>query len=255
MNSGTFHVMGQSWRYYSRERAIINSISLAQLPSGTAGDQVTIPVVPPTGTGVNFSVPKPTLPTISPYRGNVTWSKVINNVPPLWCVNYVGAIPSFQSGTYGNWSGVNYFDFTPNTDLRNFVGSYFLPMTGGVFVQQGNFSITTNQGNAGSVYDIDQDLYFAQKTFPLEYDANGIGGRDVPPNYANFYYHWKVTCYLGGDSWAGGTFFHDGGNAVAVLPSTITPVIPYLTWMGEHPTINRNINSDPPRGIFFRLGP
>jgi hypothetical protein len=43
MNSGTFHITAQEWRYFSREKSIVHTTHLGQLPpTGTHGDTVLI---------------------------------------------------------------------------------------------------------------------------------------------------------------------------------------------------------------------
>lgn len=67
MNSGTFHVMSQEWRYFSREKSIIHTLHLGQLPPSGTGDTILIESTSPTsqGNGVGggqFSVPSLTMP-------------------------------------------------------------------------------------------------------------------------------------------------------------------------------------------------
>lgn len=70
MISGTFHSLAQEWRYFSREKAIVHTLHLAQIPSSNAGDTVLIATTPPvskqTGGGKGF--PPMQLPS-APYYG------------------------------------------------------------------------------------------------------------------------------------------------------------------------------------------
>lgn len=64
MNSGTFHISSQEWRYFSREKAIIHTTHLAQLPSGTPGDTILIDsTAPASSNNNNFSVPPVSIPS------------------------------------------------------------------------------------------------------------------------------------------------------------------------------------------------
>lgn len=78
MISGTFHISSQEWRYFSREKAIIHTAHLAQLPSGTSGETVLIDSTSPSSSNNNnFSVPPvsiPSFPGISVIE-NVTFSR------------------------------------------------------------------------------------------------------------------------------------------------------------------------------------
>lgn len=47
MRDEPFHVTSQEWRYYSRQRAISNTLHLAQLPSGLLVPGVAVPVIQP----------------------------------------------------------------------------------------------------------------------------------------------------------------------------------------------------------------
>ncbi len=66
MISGSFHTISQEWRYYSREKALIHTLHLAQLTTGTPGDTVEIASTASKlsqGLGkTSFSVPPITLP-------------------------------------------------------------------------------------------------------------------------------------------------------------------------------------------------
>ena len=66
MISGTFHPSAQEWRYFSREKALIHTLHLGQLPASTPGNSVFIQAVPPSGThsGRNINVP-----SITPWGG------------------------------------------------------------------------------------------------------------------------------------------------------------------------------------------
>lgn len=64
MNNEPFHVMAQEWRYFSREKAILHTLHLAQLPVSNGGSTVLIKPTPPTentggGTGLNFPMQVP----------------------------------------------------------------------------------------------------------------------------------------------------------------------------------------------------
>jgi hypothetical protein len=42
MISGTFHPLAQEWRYYSREKSLMQTLHVAQMPSSNAGDTVLV---------------------------------------------------------------------------------------------------------------------------------------------------------------------------------------------------------------------
>lgn len=66
MISGTFHVSSQEWRYFAREKSIVHTLHLGQLPpTGTKpGDTVLIDSAAPSANNnsSNFSVPKISIP-------------------------------------------------------------------------------------------------------------------------------------------------------------------------------------------------
>ncbi len=63
MISGSFHTLAQEWRYYSREKALIHTLHLAQLPSSRRGDTVVIASTPPAANNnQHFHVPPLILP-------------------------------------------------------------------------------------------------------------------------------------------------------------------------------------------------
>lgn len=78
MNNEPFHPIGQEWRYFSREKSIIHTLHLAQLPTGTVGDTILIDTTPPAaqGNGGSFSVPSLKLPLGGgPGVENVTFTR------------------------------------------------------------------------------------------------------------------------------------------------------------------------------------
>lgn len=78
MISGTFHISSQEWRYFSREKSIIHTAHMAQLPTGTPGDTVLIGNTAPASTNNNnFSVPPISLPSFPGINvtENVTFSR------------------------------------------------------------------------------------------------------------------------------------------------------------------------------------
>lgn len=103
MISGAFHTTSQEWRYFSREKALIHTLHLAQLPSGTSGDTVTIGAVPPTGTGGTkgngFNVGNLTVPDFTPYR-TLTFAGTTGTVQTPYFLD-------FQFGTKGAFPGVH----------------------------------------------------------------------------------------------------------------------------------------------------
>lgn len=73
MISGTFHASSQQWRYFSREKAIVHTLHLSQLPSGTSGDTILIAsTAPPASNNNNFSEPKINMPPSSTFGGGAT---------------------------------------------------------------------------------------------------------------------------------------------------------------------------------------
>lgn len=91
MNSGTFHVMAQEWRYYSREKSLIHTLHLSQLVTPKPGDTVLILPVPPAGRLQSRGIPPLPVPP-QPYYGG--GGNIITNV-------------SMVSDCYGfvNWMG------------------------------------------------------------------------------------------------------------------------------------------------------
>lgn len=62
MISGSFHPIAQEWRYYSREKSLIHTLHVAELPNSVAGDTIEIAATSPAtnngpGEGGHFSVP------------------------------------------------------------------------------------------------------------------------------------------------------------------------------------------------------
>lgn len=142
MNSGTFHTMAQQWRYFSRERSLIQTLHVGELPVFNTGQTVTITPVPPTGTGNNgFSIPKFNIPIITPYRG-LDWTHVTINIPPIW--NAYGANAAFdsQSGSYGVTGSFGPFD----TNITN--QTFEWTSTGGAFLAIGR------QGACANSFDL-----------------------------------------------------------------------------------------------------
>lgn len=80
MNSGTFHVISQQWRYFSREKSIIHTLHLGELDASHRGQTVIIDSTPPINNpnDGNFSVPPLTLPpTVGGGIGNVTFTNTV----------------------------------------------------------------------------------------------------------------------------------------------------------------------------------
>lgn len=76
MNSGTFHVMSQEWRYFSREKSIIHTLHLGQLPPSGTGATILIDSTSPTMQGGKvggFSVPSLNLPA-GPGGGTINFT-------------------------------------------------------------------------------------------------------------------------------------------------------------------------------------
>lgn len=136
MNNEPFHVLSQDWRYFPRQKELIATLHLGQLPEARSGDTVLILPTPATGTSNlhGYGVPPITLPPISPYKG-IDWKKSILNFPPLWG-NFANFQP--QSGTYG-FSGT-FGNFVPIQT----VGNYAWAATGGTFLVMGSLAHTLN---------------------------------------------------------------------------------------------------------------
>lgn len=126
MNNEPFHAIGQEWRYFSREKAIIHTLHLAQLPSYVTGSSVFITPVPPTGTGQSgFNLKSRPLPVLTPY-GGIDWTNVVNNFPPLWMRGSDFSV--FASGSNG-FSGTIF-------DVNGLIQAAqdWWPATGGAFL-------------------------------------------------------------------------------------------------------------------------
>lgn len=131
MISGTFHPMAQEWRYYSREKSLIHTLHVAELPTTITGQSIIISPTVPTGTtgGSNgFNVGPITLPDITPYNG-LQINRSNFNIPPLWTTTTDSLATVNQSGSYGPWSGT-FSDFVANKT----VASYQWPSTGGTYL-------------------------------------------------------------------------------------------------------------------------
>lgn len=68
MISGTFHVMSQQWRYFSREKSIVHTLHVAQLAPSLGGDTViignTAAAAASKGNGLSFSQPGIQVPPV-----------------------------------------------------------------------------------------------------------------------------------------------------------------------------------------------
>ncbi len=93
MNSGTFHVMAQEWRYYSREKSLIHTLHLAELVGQRSGDTVLIASTPANPQRGGFKLPPIQLPP-QPFFGGA--GNIITNeafVSDCYgCVNWMGQI-------------------------------------------------------------------------------------------------------------------------------------------------------------------
>lgn len=131
MISGAFHPMAQEWRYYSREKSLIHTLHLAELPATINGQSIIIAPTVPTGTtgGSNgFNVGPITIPDITPYNG-LQINQSSFNIPPLWTTTTNSLATQNQSGSYGPWSGT----ISDQVPLR-FIASYQWPATGGTYL-------------------------------------------------------------------------------------------------------------------------
>lgn len=131
MISGAFHPMAQEWRYYSREKSLIHTLHLAELPTTINGQSIIIAPTVPTGTtgGSNgFNVGPITIPDITPYNG-LQINQSSFNIPPLWMTTKDDLAVLEQSGSYGPWSGT-FSDFVANKTIA----SYQWAATGGTYL-------------------------------------------------------------------------------------------------------------------------
>lgn len=121
MNSGTFHVLAQEWRYYSREKSLIHTLHVAELPpTPKFGDTVDIASTPAVTNGSigGGGIPPMQLPgapwfsstinqitntsLVSDCYGSVNWQGTIEaqrNMGILIAPNQIIMIPE-QSGYY-----------------------------------------------------------------------------------------------------------------------------------------------------------
>lgn len=94
MISGTFHVNSQEWRYFSREKSIVHTAHLAQLPQGNPGDTVLIASTAPTqnqgSRGNHNPMPTPIGPYFQTNIFNVSNTSFI--IDSYGCVNWQGTI-------------------------------------------------------------------------------------------------------------------------------------------------------------------
>lgn len=95
MNSGTFHVMSQQWRYFSREKSIVHTLHLAQLQASRRGDTVLIAPTAPTQNqstthGSIGPLAVPSGPYFQTNLTNVTDTSIVTDC--YGCVNYNGQI-------------------------------------------------------------------------------------------------------------------------------------------------------------------
>jgi hypothetical protein len=236
----------------------MQTLHVAQMPEYHTGESVFITATPPTGTsGSNFSTPKSNFPTITPYVG-VNLTQTINNYSPYWMSQQQNGI-SFDTGTYGNWSGAYFFDlntFHPVQAIDK--GQWYLPPTGGAFLH-----VAYNQASNG-LYPGPNGVEFTStlsQTQPLYPGPGGFAtaGDTAPPlDYANAYYSWKGQGYMNGNGWNN---FYEGnkgiggfGNASAVMICTIVDNIPLLTWLGNRQVTAESVFVWPTFTSFFHLG-
>jgi hypothetical protein len=94
MNSGTFHISSQEWRYFSREKSIVHTTHLAQIPSSRAGDTVLIANTAPTQNQTSKTgksqMQVPPAPYFQTNIFNVTNDSFV--ISSYGCVNYNGQI-------------------------------------------------------------------------------------------------------------------------------------------------------------------
>lgn len=127
MISGTFIPRAQEWRYYSREKSLIHTLHLAELPSGTIGDSVFIQIVPPTGTGGikgnGFGIGSGTVPDLTPWR-NISWNGTTG-----YMVSPYGTASVFQNPPAVSHPGIAHYSsipFGPN----HFDSGYWFSLSG-----------------------------------------------------------------------------------------------------------------------------
>ncbi len=246
MISGTFHPMAQEWRYYSREKALIHTLHLAQLVTKKTGDPVFITPVPPTGTGNNgFTIPKLTFPPINPY-GGFSWQNSINNFPPLW---EFGELPNgstaFQSGSYGLWSGME-SDAVPIVQQANYVWPV---SSGGTFVLWG-------QANSQS----DQNALMSPIRLQLFTSTNaGDGNVTHAGDHSNVIQDGNFVMKLQGPNWNQQMYIAESSNNEHIHHLVITPPLPYGTYGGvfySPATVDAGTDGGFASDMFmFRLGP
>lgn len=237
MVSGTFHVQSQEWRYFSREKSIVHTAHLSQLPVFSTGQTITILIAPPTGStasgnGFNFK-PQP-YPGITPYRG-VDITNVYNNIPPIWQFDG-GQVPPIISGSYGMHSGTRGI----NNPLREAEEEWW-PSTGGTFVFL-TYHKTSSSPN-GLMDGLRTDLYNGT-TIPSSPSSPSLQEADY-------------FIQLGGDGWGLGFFVSEGNNEILEVSAVITipPNTNLAYWVHPSPFYDNFNSFSVFNSLIMRLGP
>lgn len=238
MVSGTFHPISQQWRYFSREKAIVHTLHLAQIPPYVTGQTVTIPIVPPTGTGASggssFRQGTQQYPTITPYRG-VNITNVTNNIPPYWLDGGL----SLNSGTY-SFSGTL---TTPGPTLNYQVETQWWPSSGGVFLFLGECYPRFYPSNAGQSDGSRVDLF------------NGA----IAPDFQNGYPSLQSADFfiqMVGDNWINMTVNAYDKLPVSAIIQSVPPLTNLADWAHPSPFFNNGFSSwGQVISVIMRLGP
>jgi hypothetical protein len=173
MISGTFHVMSQEWRYYSREKSLFHTLHVGQLPSGTAGDTIEIAATSPANPNNGSSSNNFSVPTIPGIGGVTTTNNVTITANTLSdCFASVGPGQTILTNKnciiqYGVWSST----------LKEI---YITPQKGGWFMLGGGFTSTEQNGvyqtsPGGTTYDAGTLTYGFANTINGNIDRQPVG--------------------------------------------------------------------------------
>lgn len=110
MISGTFHVMSQQWRYFSREKSIVHTLHVAQLLPTQSGDTIVIGVTPPVqanksgGFSGGTSVQVPPIPA---FGGGGVFIPPTGTIPCYALYNFINGFTQLQESKNATISFIN----------------------------------------------------------------------------------------------------------------------------------------------------
>lgn len=158
MISGSFHVSSQEWRYYSREKSLIHTLHLAQLPPSRVGDTVLIASTPAAQNQNGFQVPGLKIPALPAF--NVGGISLLPYAFVRWQAN-ASSTPTFRDSASRGISLVH--NESTNLGLADFTipsnGFYMLGVRAGVTVVGATTSYIEVSTFFQSGTDVDDALF------------------------------------------------------------------------------------------------